>query len=170
MCWKFKRPTTTRGTFKLFHTIYNSPQRKNTLSFTTHHASGWLPFTRGFCSPTWGGQLQWRECIVRTLLCHTIVLTLSILGDSNWEFIRDDELIDETIDDPSVFSCQGRPLEYDESSEDLKQITANINAHYSGKCPQCQPNDNMITEQIITLMYCFSVPVSVTHYWSKLII
>ena len=46
--------------------------------------------------------------------CHTIVLTLSILGDSDREFIRDDEPIDETIDDPSVFSRQGRPLEYDE--------------------------------------------------------
>ena len=73
----------------------------------------------------------------------------------------DDETIDETIDNPSVFSCQGHPLEDDESSEDLKQIAANINAHYSGKCPQHQLNDNMITEQIVASMYCFSVPVSV---------
>ena len=101
---------------------------------------------------------------------HAIVLTLSVLGDSDQEFIRDDETIDETIDDPSVFLRWGRPLEDDKSSEDLEQIAANINARYSGKRPQHQLNDNMITEQIVALMYCFSVPVGVTLHQSRLII
>ena len=101
---------------------------------------------------------------------HAIVLTLSVLGDSDQEFIRDDETIDETIDDPSVFLRRGRPLEDDESSEDLEQIAANINARYSRKRPQHQLNDNMITEQIVASMYCFSVPVGVMLHRLRLII
>ena len=128
-----------------------------------HHASGGLPFARGFCVPTWGQWFWWGECIIKMPPCHTIALKISIFfdsDDSDWEFIEDDE----TIDDSFVFLHQGRPLEDDESSEDLEWITANIKAHYSGKHPQHQPNDDMTTEQPIALMYCFSVPVSDARY------
>lgn len=98
--------------------------------------------------------------------CHTIALKISIFfysDDSDREFIEDDE----TIDDSFAFSRQGRPLEDDESSEDLERIAANIKARYSGKHPQHRPNDDTTTEQPIASMYCFSVPVSDARYRSR---
>ena len=88
--------------------------------------------------------------------CHPPILTFSLL-EEYLEFIEDDEILDNS---PIVSRPGGLFFEDDESSDDFKRITADINARHSRSHTQHNPSDDQSIKQPDAQIYSFFVPVS----------